>query len=340
MGSFNTTCFVSQQTIVPGAKCIILPIIQQSTYDEIQLISPDKSFETSVLGHAHTTCYPTCFWGYYAPLITGTYYDYGKFEIDNSGENIQSLKFLFNKLLKDSFKTKQGENEYHDHAFDMSSLYSSDTEYSFEQLIGIWDEIWMVTSEHRLFVRNYKHQPRSFQFAVMHQKSAEYLINMVSNEKSWDGMSYHQFNYFQNYIKSKLVKFVDETKDIPPELLEFVFWRIESLDGYRVGDSEGSFISSLYCSPNGVIDILQTMVTGDLSKMNELFDLYKTQLDHRYIHHGLDDLNIKLSPMVYASQDYSNDLGSAFLEMVKTVNADINAEIKARYGEDDDEDVE
>lgn len=340
MGSFNTTCFVSQQTIVPGAKCIILPIIQQSTYDEIELISPDNSFETSVLGHAHTTCYPTCYWGYYGPLITGTYYDYGKFEIDNSGENIKSLKFLFNKLLSDSFKTKQGENEYHDVAFDMSSLYSPETEYSFEQLIGIWDEIWMVTCEHRLFVRNYKHQPRSFQFAVMHQKSAEYLINMVSNEKSWDGMSYHQYNYFENFVKSKLGKFVDETKEVPPELLEFVFWRIESLDGYRVGDSEGSFISSLYRSPNGVIDILQTMVSGDFSKMPELFQLYKTQLDHRYIHRGLDDLNIKLSPMVYASQDYSNDIGSAFLEMVKNVNADINAEIKARYGEDDDEDVE
>jgi hypothetical protein len=247
---------------------------------------------------------------------------------------------LFNKLLSDSFKTKQGENEYHDVAFDMSSLYSPETEYSFEQLISIWDEIWMMTSEHRLFVRNYKHQPRSFQFAVMHQKSAEYLINMVSNEKSWDGMSYHQFNYFENYVKSKLAKFVDETKEVPPVLLEFVFWRIESLDGYRVGDSEGSFISSLYRSPNGVIDILQTMVTGDFSKMPELFQLYKLQLDNRYIHRGLDDLNIKLSPMVYASQDYSNDIGSAFLEMVKTVNAGINLEIEARYGEDDDEDVE
>lgn len=286
MGSFNTTCFVSQQTIVPGAKCIILPIIQQSTYDEIELISPDNSFETSVFGHAHTTCYPTCFWGYYGPLITGTYYDYGKFEIDNSSENIQSLKFLFNKLLSDSFKTKQGENEYHDHAFDMSSLYSTETEYSFEQLIGIWDEIWMVTGEHRLFVRNYKHQPRSMQFAVMHQILGRFLINMVSNEKSWDAVSYHQFNYFENYVKSKLAKFVDETKEVPPELLEFVFWRIESLDGYCVGDSEGSFISSLYRSPNGVFDILQTIVTGDFNEMPELFQHYKTQLDQSTIRRG------------------------------------------------------
>lgn len=340
MGSFNTTCFVSQQTIVPGAKCIILPIIQQSTYDEIQLISPNNSFETSVLGHAHTTCYPTCFWGYYGPLITGKYYDYGKFEIDNSLENIQSLKFLFNKLLKDSFKTKQGDNEYHDVAFDMSSLYSPETEYSFEQLIRICDEIWMVTMKYRLFVRNYKHNARQLQFAVMHESAAKYLINMVSNEKSWDGMSYHQFNYFENFVKSKLVKFVDETKEVPPELLEFVFWRIESLDGYRIGDSEGSNISSLYRSPLGVLGILQTMANGDFSKMPELFNLYKTHLDHRYIHRGLDDLNVKLSPMVYASQDYSNDIGSAFFEMVKTVSAGINVEIKARYGEDDGEDVE
>lgn len=62
--------------------------------------------------------------------------------------------------------------------------------------------------------------------------------------------------------------------------------------------------------------------------MDKLFDLFKSQIDHRYIHVGLYWFNIKLSPMVYASQDYDNTTGKSFAKMVRSVGAQINKEIK------------
>lgn len=54
MGSFNTSCMVSQQTIVPHAHAVILPISQQATYNPVELIKGGK--ELSQYGFAHTSC--------------------------------------------------------------------------------------------------------------------------------------------------------------------------------------------------------------------------------------------------------------------------------------------
>lgn len=43
---------------------------------------------------------------------------------------------------------------------------------------------------------------------------------------------------------------------------------------------------------------------------------------------GLGHLNIKLSPMIYASQDYDNSAGKQYAKMIKTVNVQVVKEIK------------
>ena len=97
MGSFNTSCMVSQQVIVPGAETIILPIQQQATYEPVEISKDGK--EMSQFGFAHTTCYPTAFWGYAGPMIRGTYDDYGRFNIDDTVENKINLISFFNELI-------------------------------------------------------------------------------------------------------------------------------------------------------------------------------------------------------------------------------------------------
>lgn len=38
--------------------------------------------------------------------------------------------------------------------------------------------------------------------------------------------------------------------------------------------------------------------------------------------------NIKLSPIVYASQEYDNSMGKKFTRMIKAVSAQVNKQIK------------
>ena len=215
----------------------------------------------------------------------------------------------------------------------MSDLYSSDKTYTFYELVNIWDTVWNVTVEHRLFVSDHTHhprQPRPFQFAVMHSKAAEYLIQSTSNRTSYSGQSYNQYAYFVSYITEKLskIKFDDSW------LTRFKIEEIGYLKDYRVGDYSGLSMSLFYSNSEAISLLTDMCKSGDYSSLGELFKIMKPHLDHRYIHSGLNDFNIKLSPMVYAGQDYCNEMGDSYLELVKAINQDVKVFVAERYGDD------
>lgn len=333
MGSFNTSCMVSQQTIVPGAHAVILPISQQATYNPVELTKGGK--ELSQYGFAHTSCYPTAFWGYAGPMIRGEYDDYGRFELFDTPENKSNLVSFFNTLLKDAFTTKQGENQYHDHAFDIHAIYDSKKQYSFEELVAVWEKVWDVSQENRLFVSNYQGNARNLHFGVVHQAAADFLIDYVGKQKSYSDQSYEQKSYFNDYLQSYFKRIMDVI-GMPPEKkhekLMFFAIQLGSLSSYRLGEQEGCYLSHHYDNYDEVIEIIKAADTTGQELPSEtvdaLFEVFKAQIQHRYLHVGLDSFNIKLSPMVYASQDYDNSMGKSFAKMIKTVSAQVNKQIK------------
>ena len=346
MGSFNTTCFASQQTIIPGAKCLILPISQQSTFDSVSL---EKDAEqTTAWGIANTTCHPSCFWSHAGPIVRGTYYDYGCYKLEDSSENMAALTSLFKDLLNDAYITHQGENECHEIPFNMQALYNPKQAYTFEQLREIWDKVWEATQENRLFIQDHRGTPRPFQFATMHEKTAQYLIDTVAASSDYRGQSFEQKAYLKAYVQSKIIyvtKLVGTyTNKRSNDALSFFWMQLARLEGYRIGEQEGTYLANFYDHYNAVQDILDNAAKHktDLAQVPDtlveaLFEVFKPQLDHRYLHTGLDRLNIKLSPTVYAGQDYDNSTGNDYLAMITAVNAAIKEEVIEQYGEDEDE---
>ena len=338
MGSFNTGCFVSQQTIVPDAPSYIIPIYQQSTYRPVEISFKDKEF--SQYGITSSTCYSTAFWGNCGPIIRGKYDDYGKFSLIDDQKNVYYIRIFFNSLYGSIFKTKAGENTSHDLAIDFQELYNPKSEYSFEQLHEIWDSLWEVVNEHRVFVHDWQRTPRMLQFAVMHERAAEYLIEKVADQEDWHKQSFNQREYFGNYIKKLVPKYM-KRKEFG---MIFFCEKIASLDDYRIGQNEGSHISHYYNqfdTVNAIIEKYENFEPENLEKMiDELYEISKPHIDHLYINSGLNWLNIKLSPMVYASQDYDNQIGRDYAGMVQAVSKRISADIKEKYGEDEEEEYE
>lgn len=329
MGYFNTTCFVSQQTIVPGAEVVIIPIVQQSTFNRIQL-----SNSISEYGVFNTTCYPTAFWGHSGPIIRGNYDDYGLFDILDTPDNHHNFVHFFNYLYEESLVTKKGENQYHDTHFDMKMIYIPEKEYTFKELHNIWDNILEVSSNSRLFVYNYFEKPSCIQFAVMHKSAANYLIDFVNNIKTFNGSSYEQRDYFNSYINKKSQILLKALNSVANNNVNIGF-EFEILAGYHIGTQEGCYISDFYNYFEQIKNLF-TQFSKNKVKLKEIpqefldkmFDIFKTEIDHRYIHVGLDALNIKLSPMVYASQDYSNTIGKNYAKMVQSVKVQVNKQIK------------
>ncbi len=353
MGSFNTTCFASQQTISTGDECFIFPISQKTTYKPVDLIVPwgKETKEVSKYGFSNSSCYSTGFWGYEAPMLKGDYDDYGRFVSERRNENFKMLMCFLNILERKVCDVKQGENSSHDLPLDFKSLYSSKTKYTADQLEEIFNKVWDVASENRLFTVNYSGEPVNVSFAVMHKCVGEYLIDSISSKKDWHGNSLEPKEYFYHYMNNKwkdMREIFAEKLSNPEKRKEtFAFFAINTnnLDGFSIGESEGSGIRNKYPHNNVVVDKIikhleenPDLLTFDKKFTDEIWGEFKLQIDHKYINQGLDNLNIKLSPIVYATQDYSNDLGNGYLKMVQFANEKVNNIVKHKYGEDDYDD--
>lgn len=341
MGSFNMSCFVSQQTIGPGDAAYLFPIQQSSSYNPVELIDKNGTIQEKY-SFASSTCYPTAFWKSAGPIIEGEYDDYGRFSLINTLENEKNIITLFNELFKNSAKINLGENEYHDLAFDISTQYDPQKKYTFNQLEQIWDYMWNVMQEHRVFIKEYSGDFFPFSFAVMHKVTGDYLIEKIAKSENWSKES----NEPEKLLMRTVTKIVDDTKKIfsnrsIESMLGFVANKVAGLENMRMGNFEGSYIESYYENTDAIYELLKNNISEntiivDTNLIHKIMLEVQSLMNHKYILSGLDSINAHFSPMVYASQDYQNEIGNEYTKLVVEVNKRVNLLVKEKYGEDED----
>ena len=331
MGSFNMTCFASQHTISTNNKAIIIPISQKATYNPVEISLGD--LKISQYGFSHTSCYPDAFWGYAGPIIEGTYDDYGSFDLTDSEDNKRNIVTFFNILHEKLFKVEQGENSCHDLPIDFQSIYNPNTEYSFSELRSIWDCMWLVGQKNRLFIKE-KNSARQLQFALLHQKAYKffesYCKELTYNNKKIDEI-------FEDFIQSKQRFLLQPLKALENEgieelkkesIIDVLDYGVSSLINFDNMNFGNSFhYWDLYDNKKELIEVIKDFYKKhpEDKKFNQITiakikKLCATSLKHRMIHIGMESFNIKLSPMTYGYQDYSNDVGKSFLKMIQKIN--------------------
>ncbi len=345
MGSFNTTCFVSHQSIIRGDKVVILPLIKQKTYDKVALKikTHDGIINVEHYGYSNSTCYPTAFWGYFGPIIHAKYDDYGRFELENSKSNIINVVKFFNDLVDKICDIKKDENKSNESSFVFSEIYNAKIEYTFNELNQIWNKIWEIFQQSRLFASE-RNEPQSVAFAVMHEVTAKYLIDSHKNLKNWDKQSLEIKSYFHTYINNQYKK-MKEPMDENMASFHQVYMILNTmrLDAFYIGENEGTYIPLYYSTSKDVNHKFANFIKDnpDLKSIpkkftNELFKDFESQIKHRYIASGLRNLNIKLTPIISADQDCSNLAGNQYLQMIEAINKKVNNLVEDKYGENDD----
>lgn len=93
MGSFNTSCFASQQIIAPGDPCYIIPVSQEHGFEKTPLLFRGEVQERySALSEP---CYPNALWSPYGAPIEGKYADYGEFTVlDTLSNRVRLLSYI------------------------------------------------------------------------------------------------------------------------------------------------------------------------------------------------------------------------------------------------------
>lgn len=344
MGSFNTTCFASNQTIAEHDKARILPIYRQRTFNKIQMQYDGAQF--ALFGPASSTCYPDCFWAAQGPFFSGTYDDYGRFVLTPDARQWQQLRSFFKDVLQNCPEVKEGENSSHDIPFNFSAFLQEKAplvhelcvgredmpqelcEELEEQFLASWSYLWSVAQEQRLFYMDHSDEPTPLQFAVMHEDTYQLLLARATSGTNYRGESRAPQAYVRRTLesaKSAAQKF----KDTPERALFLYDHHLSACASRLTNMNRHGFDATL--SGERWRD-LEQLLAGALSE-DDFVEKVAQQLSDTYVMAALDALNLKLSPMVYAGQDYHNETGQAYAEFIAQVSASVTrSRMEGLYG--------
>jgi len=339
VGAYNTACFASRQTIGPGDRCVVVPIQQASTYQPATGRHLENAF--SIHGACHSTCYPSRFWEPVAPSLTAVYDDDdAKFILDQTPSNITRLRRFLRECLRRTPVVSQGENPHHEVPYDLPGfmraaaaelfLHLTDNtaapmpqELLFEQMVTCWDYVFEVARKQRLFWQGYMHVLRPLQLAVMHQTAYDALVQLCEDSPARDGSSRKMADRLDHVLQAAA----------------------PGLEALRTRDpSDPKRMAGLFVLSNHTLDELNRVGSGNQARVEggeawyDLFDRYAcgtagaedlfaavhAGLRDRYALAGLEILNLHFEPLVYAGQDYGNEVGRAYARFVASVSGQVD----------------
>lgn len=339
MGSFNISCFASQQTIAPGDPCWVMPVVQSASYNPVDICLPSGVVQR--FGVANTTCYPNSFWNPAGPLLEATYDDYGQVRLENTQSNKFKLWSLVSYWHSKVVNVGQGENPYHENALDIHKVFELEapTFYkllnkvevpaeelerrSWPECVAVFDRIWKASQQHRLFLLKSGTEPRPMQFAAIHADAAQTLVEQVGALTNWDNESLAPRELFRRAITAAKAE-LQKAPSGEPDQAE-VFALVRKSMASHVAREElrrvGSCTGVDYEVENRALSIaVEKVLDGELSE-DEAFEKAESYLHTRYVLEGLMSHNLVITPIVYAGQDYDNSIGRDYAKFIRKVSA-------------------
>ena len=356
MGSFNTSCFVSRQTIAPGDPCIVIPIRQERTHHEVEL-----TFHGNVsrqCGPYSSPCYPTRYWTPAGAFFEAKYVDRHEMRLADTVNNRVYLHVFLQDVLTFAPTVTQGENSAHDHAFNLMAFIlehapSAGTavlqveaseavaaawpDEVFAQLHQCWNYIAERVFEQRVFLADYFGMLRPASFAVMHKAAFLALVRHTDNAVDLRGASLSmeaQLRQRLPDLQKRKDKVLERMRHSP--LAQFAAGP-EAADALTVSffvqelrealEHLGSPLGSLrYPAETPLLErAARSILHAPDFNERDLLELLRPALEVRYACMALDDLNVHFEPMVVTGQDYDNSIGQQYAAFVAEVSSVVTA---------------
>jgi hypothetical protein len=351
MGSFNTSCFVSRQTIAGGDPCRIVAIMQSRSWDDIELTY--DGVKTQGAGFCSSTCYPDRFWRPVSNFIEAKYDDYGRFELADSPQTRSALGHFITDTLRQAPVVTQGDNEYHDVPFDLQAFMAKDAPKLFEwltvkestldfhgdaavfeELVKTWDYIWNVAQEERMFWADLRRRLVPMSFAVMHESAYQALIKIAEAPCSYRGKR-DMRTHFDNSLRAMRDYQAEVAAEVAQAPVDEGTARFHQRYAFNRFMDELKRAGAGNCLPMpGEAKLLYSLqdpfLAGELTE-DQLFKALLPTLSARYVQGGLEELNLHFEPIVYATQDYSNEIGQAYAKLVSGISRQVTRAREVRY---------
>lgn len=358
MGSFNISCFASNQVISERQKCRVFGVIQSGTFNPVKLTKGDLS--VSMFGASRSTCYPSAYWEPVSSSLEATYADYGTFEFDLSGSNKLIAVQLLGEIFKKSFVAEEGDNQSHEPAFDFKAFVSEKAPALFallsklkryeepSNLEGVSDEEVTLCLDllqdcawsSRVFLEGYNGSVRAFRFAVISEIAYQRFITHRESLKTWEDLPLDRKSYIERSVIAAHER-VARSKTIRSELASTrEFTEVDGSFAFVEGLRE-----SVFRSNEGTISVFQRTHTEKLYELSKAVYEDKTMSDEQlvenliplvgdtYMVSTMGDLNLPITPLMYAGQDYENKAGESYAKLVQEISVAVIEDIdEMHYG--------
>jgi hypothetical protein len=233
--------------------------------------------------------------------------------VKNTKDNINIISAFFKDNLKRFYKTEEGENSCHDIAFDPATI---DVTKPIESLNEMWDA---VVHENRVFLKSWNQVPSQLGFAVISKRAVDTLVNTHLKTKNYNGTA----NTYAAVTSRMEKEYYKHTSHLPDDRkiwsFSFVFDNV-----FRCGDGYRAFAEDIKYE---IMDELK----GTTKFSPEVKKKLKVLLRELFLFCQLNHLNIKLTPIFYASQDYTNDIGKDYAKFVQKTCELISSDRKKQY---------
>lgn len=223
MGSYNINCGISDLPVVEGEEVFVIPIQRCVEVVSGKVISK-RCNEGNDVYIDHLGCYADDWWKPFSPPFKAKYTGYGSF-IPNDLEELE--KGLYTRLNDDSgfnniAVTEQGENEYHDLAFNWADL--SQIENKEEK----WRKVEKCINKNRVFIEENLFNPTLTQisFCVMKASVYDFFLKNCTEKKEVDPVDI--FHYFSKRLLPYFYQ--SECSDTYLELFKYQKQEVKRLD--------------------------------------------------------------------------------------------------------------
>lgn len=209
MSDNTTRCFASQQTIARKDLCMVIPLMQQASFTEIELSDGEKTHKA--WGMRNCSVGLDSLWKPMCSFLPAVFDDFGiaTLKISTNLDRTRAMSF-FGDLFSSAMVAAAGKNQYHEPEIDVKGFMESSCPKMFAALAGrqmafipvivtsdefdtemtaAWDYVSKAIRHDRLFVTGNNGKPRQVVLGILHQSAADALRDMCEKGSDWDGNS-------------------------------------------------------------------------------------------------------------------------------------------------------
>lgn len=358
MGSFNLQCGITKQTINDDDRVFIGLAVRNSGYGSVIISSKNRDGTEDTIDVSPSPSITTPRWETLSVFIEATAQDYGKFDIEDTLRNRLALGGLLNQMSKSTPAAKSDNDRDVFNPTDLGlpeiaeklrALTTAGTFLDMDNLEAVelfndmrelFGKVLDAANDGLCFYPSINRTYEPVQLCCIHGHAYDAMNTMADKPfESWmDTYKDKLLARPERKIRFKQQLACDNAR--PLDTFDLASNAIEVINEIEGGSGVGrnhipiinpiEWMVNKATLPSAMDDpaILSEAIINSLGPIVEDGKVFSV----------MEYMNLRLEPVVYAGQDYQNDIGRAFMGLVQQVSTQIDKDLRERYGEDFDPD--